>query len=170
MPTPSNALPRILVLGAGLGGTIAAYEIRDATKGRAQVMVVSDSEDYWFVPSNPWVAVRWREPDAIRVPLAPVMAKKGIGFTSVGASRVHPAENRVELCDGTSLAYDFLVIATGPELAFDEIPDLARMPIRFRCAAPTMPRMPPTCLTLSAKIRGPLCWRGAGGVLFWSGL
>lgn len=122
MPTPSNALPRILVLGAGLGGTIAAYEIRDATKGRAQVMVVSDSEDYWFVPSNPWVAVRWREPDAIRVPLAPVMAKKGIGFTSVGASRVHPAENRVELCDGTSLAYDFLVIATGPELAFDEIP------------------------------------------------
>ena len=122
MPKPANALPRILVLGAGLGGTIAAYEIRDATRGRAEVMVVSDSEDYWFVPSNPWVAVRWREPEAIRVPLAPVMAKKGIGFTSVGATRVHPAENRVELRDGSSIAYDWLVIATGPELAFDEIP------------------------------------------------
>ena len=116
--------PRIVVLGAGLGGTIAAYEIRDATRGRAEVMVVSDSEDYWFVPSNPWVAVRWRAPDAIRVHLPPVMAKKGIGFSSAGATRVHPAENRIDLGDGSSLSYDYLVIATGPDLAFDEIAGL----------------------------------------------
>lgn len=115
-------LPRIVVLGAGLGGTIAAYEIAGAVKGRAETMVVANSEDYWFVPSNPWVAVRWREPEAIRVHLPPVMQKKGIGFTAVGARRVHPAENRLELNDGTSLPYDWLVIATGPDLAFDEIP------------------------------------------------
>ncbi len=114
-------LPRIIIIGAGLGGTIAAYEIRDAVKGKAEVMVVNDQEDYWFVPSNPWVAVRWREPDAIRIHLPPIMARKGIGFTAAGARRVHPAENRVELGDGTSLAYDYLVIATGPDLAFDEI-------------------------------------------------
>ena len=118
------SLPRIVVLGAGLGGTIAAYEIREATKGRAEVMVVSDSEDYWFVPSNPWVAVRWREPDAIRVHLPPVMAKRKIGFTAAGATRVHPGENRIDLGDGTSLSYDYLVIATGPDLAFDEIAGL----------------------------------------------
>ena len=118
------ALPKVVVLGAGLGGTIAAYEIRDAVKGKAEVMVVNDADDYWFVPSNPWVAVKWREPDAIKVHLPPVMAKKGIGFTSVGAKRVHPAENRIELNDGTDLAYDYLVIATGPDLAFDEVEGL----------------------------------------------
>ena len=118
------ALPKIIILGAGLGGTIAAYEVRDAVQGRADVMVVNDQDDYWFVPSNPWVAVRWREPDAIRVHLPPIMAKKGIGFTSVGAKRVHPCENRVELNDGTSLDYDYLVIATGPDLAFDEVEGL----------------------------------------------
>ncbi len=118
------ALPVIMVLGAGLGGTIAAYEIRDAVKGKAEVMVVNQGEDFWFVPSNPWVAVRWREPDAIKVHLPPIMAKKGIGFTALGAKRVHPAENRVELNDGTSLAYDYLVIATGPDLAFDEVEGL----------------------------------------------
>ena len=117
-------LPRIVVLGAGLGGTIAAYEIREATRGRADVTVVSDTDDYWFVPSNPWVAVRWREPEAIRVHLPPVMKKRGIGFTNVGCTRVHPAENRLDLGDGGVLAYDYLVIATGPELAFDEIPGL----------------------------------------------
>ncbi|NLR39327.1 FAD/NAD(P)-binding oxidoreductase [Novosphingobium sp. ERW19] len=118
------ALPKIIILGAGLGGTIAAYEIRDAVKGKADVMVVNDQEDYWFVPSNPWVAVRWRDPEAIKVHLPPIMEKKGIGFTSAGAKRVHPAENRVELNDGTSLDYDYLVIATGPELAFDEVEGL----------------------------------------------
>ncbi|MDU6239729.1 MAG: FAD/NAD(P)-binding oxidoreductase, partial [Bradyrhizobium sp.] len=41
-----------------------------------------------------------------------------------GAKRVHPAENQVELTDGTMVAYDYLVVATGPELAFDEIPGL----------------------------------------------
>jgi len=116
--------PVIVVLGAGLGGTIAAYEIRDAVKGKAQVMVINEGEDYWFVPSNPWVAVRWRDPEAVRVHLPPVMKRKGIDFTAVGAKRVHPAENRVELNDGSSVAYDYLVIATGPELAFDEVEGL----------------------------------------------
>ena len=114
-------LPRIVVLGAGLGGTIAAYEIRESVKDKAEVMVVCDREDYSFVPSNPWVAVRWREPEAIRVHLPPVMKRKGIGFTAIGAKRVYPKNNRIELNDGSSVDYDFLVIATGPELAFDEI-------------------------------------------------
>ncbi len=115
------SLPRIVVLGAGLGGTIAAYEIREASKGKAEVMVISDQENYWFVPSNPWVAVRWREPEAICVHLPPVMKRKGIDFTAVGAKRVHPKENQVELNDGAFVDYDYLVIATGPKLAFDEI-------------------------------------------------
>lgn len=112
----------IVVLGAGLGGTIAAYEIRAALKGRARVTVINKGDDYWFVPSNPWVAVGWREPEAIRVHLPPVMKKHGIAYNNVGAAKVHPAENRVELLDGSAIDYDYLVIATGPELAFDEIP------------------------------------------------
>ena len=116
------AVPKIIVLGAGLGGTIAAYELRGKLKKRAEIMVVAESEDYWFVPSNPWVAVRWREPEAIRVHLPPIFAEHGIGFTSVGAERVHPAEKRIELNDGSSINYDYLVIATGPDHAYDEIP------------------------------------------------
>ena len=115
------AKPKIVVLGAGLGGTIASYEIRAAVGARAEVMVVAESDDYWFVPSNPWVAVGWREPEAIRVHLPPVMAKRGIGFTAVGCERVHPEESRLALRDGSSLHYDYLVIATGPDHAYDEI-------------------------------------------------
>jgi sulfide:quinone oxidoreductase len=116
--------PLIVVLGAGLGGTIASYEIKAAVGNRAEVMTVSDTDTYSFIPSNPWVAVRWREPEAIQVHLPPVFAKKKIGFTSVGAKRLHVSEKRLELNDGTSINYDYLVIATGPDLAFDEIEGL----------------------------------------------
>ena len=114
--------PRIVILGAGLGGTIAAYEIRDAVKDKASVEVIAESENFSFYPSNPWVAVGWRDAKAIQVHLPPVMAKKGIGFTSAGAKRVDPANNRIELNDGRTVDFDYLVIATGPELAHDEIP------------------------------------------------
>ena len=117
-------LPRIVILGGGLGGTIAAYEIAPKVRGRAELMLVSDRDRFSFVPSNPWVAVRWREPAAIEVDLAPVMKRKHIGFSSIGARRVHPAENRIELNDGTDLDYDYLVIATGPDLAFEEVEGL----------------------------------------------
>ena len=116
--------PVIAILGAGLGGSVAAFEIKEAVGSNAEVTVVSQGDTFHFVPSNPWVAVGWRKREAIEVHLPPIMARKKIGFTGVGARRVHPQENRLELADGDSLFYDYLVIATGPELAFDEIEGL----------------------------------------------
>ncbi len=52
------------------------------------------------------------------------MAKHGIEFIQAAASKLHPEENRIEMEDGSSVDYDHLVIATGPELAFDEIEGL----------------------------------------------
>lgn len=120
----SRKLCRVVVLGGGLGGTIAAYELASELHGRAEVTLVSDKPHFTFVPSNPWVAVNWRDAKEITVELAPIMARKRIGFSSVGAKRLHPQENAIELNDGSSLIYDYLVIATGPALAFDEVPGL----------------------------------------------
>jgi sulfide:quinone oxidoreductase len=117
-------IPRIIVLGGGLGGTIATYEIAEKVRERASVMLVSDRDRFSFTPSNPWVAVGWREPEAIQVELAPIMKRKGIGFTSAGAKKVRADKSLIELSDGQELSYDYLVIATGPELAFDEVEGL----------------------------------------------
>jgi sulfide:quinone oxidoreductase len=116
--------PTIIILGAGLGGSIAAFEIAHALGDRADVVAVNKGATFSFVPSNPWVAVSWRKPSDIQVDLAPVLRRKGVALEPAGAKRVIPAENRVELNDGRSLAYDYLVIATGPDLAFDEIEGL----------------------------------------------
>jgi len=111
----------VVVLGAGLGGVIAAYEIKEKLRSKDSLTVISKGDAYHFVPSNPWVAVGWRTRKAIEVPLRDVMKRKKIGFESIGAKRVHPDQNRVELEDGRTVPYDYLVIATGPDLAFDEI-------------------------------------------------
>jgi len=116
--------PRIVILGAGLGGAIAAFEIKQAVGDKAEVEVVSQGDTFHFVPSNPWVAVHWRKREAIEVKLPPVFKKRGIAFRGIGAAKVMPERNQLELTDGVLLDYDYLVIATGPELAFDEIPGL----------------------------------------------
>lgn len=116
--------PVVVVLGAGLGGVIAAYEIRQVLGDRVGLVVVSKGDTFHFTPSNPWVAVNWRKRDAIEVSLSAVMARKGIEFIDKGAARVRPKDNQIDLEDGRTLAYDYMVIATGPELAFDEIPGL----------------------------------------------
>ena len=117
-------MQRIVIIGGGLGGTIAAYGLAAKVRGRAEVTLLSDVPEFSFVPSNPWVAVRWREPEQIKVKLAPVMERKGISFCSIGAKRLHPEQNSIELNDGSAITYDYLVIATGPELAFDEVKGL----------------------------------------------
>ena len=114
-------MAHVVVLGAGLGGTIMAYELRDALAPVHDVSVVTKGTQYSFVPSNPWVAVGWRQRKAVTVDLAPVMARRGIALYPQGALRLHPAEKNIELMDGSSVDYDYLVIATGPDLAFDEI-------------------------------------------------
>ncbi len=114
-------MAHIVVLGAGLGGTIMAYELKDRLGDAHSVAVVSRGKEYSFVPSNPWVAVGWRDRGEVTVDLEPVFHKRNIALYPQGATRVHPAERRIELGDGQSVGYDYLVIATGPELAFDEI-------------------------------------------------
>lgn len=117
-------MAEIIVLGAGLGGTLMAYELSDQLRKEDHITVIGSSSSYQFYPSNPWVAVGWRQRQDIEVDLSKVMEKKNIRFLTEAAKRVHPAENKVELSDGEQLSYDYLVIATGPELGFDEIPGL----------------------------------------------
>lgn len=117
-------MPKIVVLGAGIGGISAAYQLRETLDAAVEIMPVSDSEYFQFVPSNPWVALKWRRPKDITVHLPDLLTGFKIGFDATGAKRVRPETSRIELNDGREVSYDYLVIATGPALAFDEIEGL----------------------------------------------
>lgn len=117
-------MAHIVILGAGIGGMPMAFEMREHARKEDRITVISDTPNFHFVPSNPWVAVNWRTRSDIELPIEPILKKKKIDFIGVAAKRVHPEQNQIELEDGRSIDYDYLVIATGPKLAFDEIEGL----------------------------------------------
>jgi sulfide:quinone oxidoreductase len=117
-------MTHIVILGAGIGGMPMAYEMRELARASDKITVISNNPKFHFVPSNPWVAVNWRTRDDIEMECGPALAKKNIDFIGVGAKRVHPEKNQIELDDGRTVDYDYLIIATGPKLAFDEVEGL----------------------------------------------
>ena len=117
-------MSKIVVLGAGIGGLSQVYELRKELDKSHDIVLIGDTESFEFTPSNPWVAVGWRTRKQVTVHLPSLMKKYAIEFHSSGARRLHPEENRVELNDGSDINYDYLVIATGPRLAFEEVPGL----------------------------------------------
>ncbi|WP_138381105.1 NAD(P)/FAD-dependent oxidoreductase [Luteithermobacter gelatinilyticus] len=114
-------MARIVIVGAGTGGVPAAYEIREMLGREHEVLLINESPKFKFVPSNPWVAVGWRKAEDISFDLEPYLAKKGVRFLAQRVDKIHAGENRLILADGTEESYDFLVITTGPRLAFDQI-------------------------------------------------
>jgi sulfide:quinone oxidoreductase len=117
-------MANIIVLGAGLGGMAAAYEIKSALGREHAVSVVGDGPYFNFTPSNPWVAIGWRKPENIRLEVQEPLRRRGIQFIGTPAAQVLAAENQLRLVDGRTLPYDHLVVTTGPRLAFDEVPGL----------------------------------------------
>lgn len=115
-------MANIVILGAGTGGMPAAYELRHQL-GREHSITLINAVDYFqFVPSNPWIAVGWRQREDITFAIAPVLEKKGIGFIASPVTKIDAEGNRLSLQNGDTVNYDYLVITTGPKLAFDEVP------------------------------------------------
>ncbi|MDH3933621.1 MAG: NAD(P)/FAD-dependent oxidoreductase [Gammaproteobacteria bacterium] len=117
-------MARVVIIGASTGGLPAAYEMREALGKEHKVTVISNTDTFHFVPSNPWVAVGWRTEKDTSFKLEPRLNAKNIDFIPTGAKEIKPAENQVELMDGQVVDYDYLIIATGPKLAFDEVEGL----------------------------------------------
>ena len=117
-------MTHVVILGAGIAGVPAAYALKSRLGTKNEVTVVSDKDYFHFVPSNPWIAMGWRNRSDIAFPIAPYLQERGIQFIHSGVSSIHPDEDKVKLENGESLFYDYLLITTGAEGAFDELPGL----------------------------------------------
>ena len=114
-------MAQVVVLGAGLGGMPAAYELRAGLGDEHEVTLVNEREDFQFVPSNPWVAVGWRDRPNITFNIRPHLERKGVAFVAKRCETIDPVAKILAFNDGETLEYDYLVIATGPRLAFEEV-------------------------------------------------
>ncbi|MBK8452092.1 MAG: FAD/NAD(P)-binding oxidoreductase [Thiofilum sp.] len=114
-------MAHIIVLGAGTGGMPAAYELREALGNSHEITVVNERDYFQFVPSNPWIAVGWRNRNEITFPIEPYLSRKNIKFVVGRCDKIDPAANTITMENGTNLKYDYLMITTGPKLFFQEV-------------------------------------------------
>ena len=115
-------MAHIIVMGAGIGGMPAAYELREKLGTEHRITVVSAVDYFQFTPSNPWVAVGWRDRESVTLSIAPLLEKKGIGFIGKPVTMIDAPCSQITIAGGDTLNYDYLIIATGPKLFFDEVP------------------------------------------------
>lgn len=113
-------MAHIVVIGASTGGLPFAYDIKKTLGDGHQVTVISNNPNFNFIPSNPWVAVGWRTEADISFELEPHLRRKDINLIVGEAKEIKPDNNQV-LVNEQVINYDYLVLATGPKLAFDEI-------------------------------------------------
>ncbi len=81
----------VIVIGTGLGGMSAAYELKAELGKDHEVILVSNKPDFEFTPSNPWIAVEWRERKETSLPVEPYVSKKGIRFIASALEALNPA-------------------------------------------------------------------------------
>src|SRR6266545_594207 len=118
---------RVVVVGSSFAGLTAALELRKRLGDGAEVVVLDPRDRFTFIPSLIWLPFGIREPDDITFELAPLYEGKGIRFVNAAATRIDTAARTVTTSSGEELAYDRLLIATGPRLAFEKIPGLGPM-------------------------------------------
>jgi len=126
---------KLLVVGGGIGGLSSAFDAKHNLRPEDEVTVVSDRECFQFTPSNPWVSTRMRTPEDISISLTEILPRHKINFVNSKATRLDPGRQTLKLENGETLDYDYLIIATGPRLAFDEVPGANKYPVSV-CTTP----------------------------------
>lgn len=117
----------IIVVGAGIAGVPAAYEIKRQLGSTARITVVSDRDYFHFVPSNPALAVGWRVESDIALPIRPHLEGHGINFVRGSVATIDGDRGRIVVGAAEELFYDSLMITCGAVPRWQEIPGLATL-------------------------------------------
>lgn len=117
------AIPRVVVVGGGFAGLEASFLIRMRLHDAVDMTLVSDRDSWVFKPNSIYIPFG-AEPESLLVPLAHPLRKRHISFHEDRVAAVDPDSRHVRLESGTSLPYDFLILATGSGMRPEEIPGL----------------------------------------------
>ncbi|HZY77288.1 MAG TPA: FAD/NAD(P)-binding oxidoreductase [Jatrophihabitantaceae bacterium] len=119
-----SASARIVVLGGGTGGTLAANRLRRSLGASARVTVVDQGDRHVYQPGLLFVPFGHRRAAELTRPRADQL-RGGIEFVQSRVDRVDLPARMVHLATHPPIGYDVLVIATGAVLVPDETEGLA---------------------------------------------
>lgn len=114
-------MKKIVILGAGTGGTMMANHLVKKLKRKEWSITVIDQETkhyyqagFLFIPFGIYTAKKVTKKITGYLP-------KGIELLNTRVDLIKPEENRITLSDGHELDYDILIAATGCRIAPSEV-------------------------------------------------
>ncbi len=113
----------VLILGGGVGGIVAATQLRRLLAPAHRVILVEKEADHVFAPSLLWLMIGKRNAAQISRPLA-ALSRRGIELIRGRIERIDPAARTIRV-NGKDITGDHMVIALGAELAPELVPGLA---------------------------------------------
>jgi NADH dehydrogenase len=103
--------PKVVIIGAGFGGLYAA---RALNRAAVDVTIVDRTNHHLFQPLLYQVATATLAPTDITAPIRWLLRKQGnTRVLMAEVTRIDVERRNVALDDGTSLSYDYLIVASG---------------------------------------------------------
>ncbi|MBL7960674.1 NAD(P)/FAD-dependent oxidoreductase [bacterium] len=119
----------VLILGGGVGGLVAASELRRLLPSGHRIILIEKNPVHAFSPSFLWLMTGERQPDKIAKPIQ-TLVRPGVEVIHAEAMNVDIANHTVIAAEG-SFSYDYMVIALGAEPAPEIVPGLAQAAYSF---------------------------------------
>ncbi len=113
----------VLILGGGIGGLVAANELRRLLPNEHRIVLVEKNPQHAFAPSFLWLMTGDRQPGQITRDVRQLV-RPGVELVLSEAQAIDLSNRRVQTSAQT-LNYDYLIVALGAELAPGAIPGLA---------------------------------------------
>jgi len=117
-------MARVLILGGGFGGVVAAERLAAQLSDEHQITLVSRSRNFVFYPALVRLAFGKCEQSDVAFDLRHAMLNRRINFIEAEVARIDPFERTVTIAHGEvegKLGYDYLVFALGRRLATERI-------------------------------------------------
>ncbi len=108
-------MKRIAILGAGTAGTMMANRLARTLPGDWQILLLDRDDEHVYQPGLLFLPFgAYREEELVK-PRTQLVDRR-VSLRLTGIDRVAVDEKRVVLASGESVAYDFLVLATGSRI------------------------------------------------------
>lgn len=111
-----RAVPHVVIVGGGFGGLWAARALRDAP---VRITLIDRGNHHLFQPLLYQVATAGLSAPNIAAPLRHILRRQRNVTVLLGeVARLEPDAKRLHLCDGRTLDYDRLLLASGATHAY----------------------------------------------------